>query len=108
MNKTIYCLLPAQPLKSEAMKKQFLSTIFVFGLLSAGVAIAQRPAVDILPARHPNLAAAQELIAQAWDKVSAAELANEGDMRGHGKKAKELLDAANREIKLAAEAANRR
>jgi hypothetical protein len=37
----------------------------------------------------------------------AAQEANEFDMQGHAQKAKNLLDEANKELKLAAEAANR-
>lgn len=59
------------------------------------------------PKRHPNLAAAQRLTDQAWQKIVAAQRANEFDMAGHAQKAKELLDQANRELKQAAEAANR-
>ena len=57
--------------------------------------------------RHPNLAAAQRFIEQAIAKVSAAQGANEFDMGGHAAKAKEHLDRAYEEIKLAARAANR-
>jgi len=58
-------------------------------------------------ARHPNLAAAQRLSHQAFEKVTAAQEANEWDMQGHAKKAKELLDEANKELKIAAETANK-
>jgi hypothetical protein len=61
---------------------------------------------DNVGARHPNLAAAQRLSQQAWEKMTAAQQANEWDMDGHAAKAKDLLDQANREMKLAAEAAN--
>ena len=54
-----------------------------------------------------NLAAAQELSQKAWEKISAAQQANEFDMGGHAAKAKELLDQVNRELKMAAEAANK-
>jgi len=77
-------------------------------LLVGGVAVAQRPKQDVSGRRHPNLAAAQRLVSQAWDKIGAAQQANEFDMQGHAAKAKELLDQANRELKLAAEAANKR
>jgi hypothetical protein len=56
--------------------------------------------------RHPNLAAAQKFSQQAYNKLVAAQQANEWDMQGHAQKAKELLDQVNVEIKLAAEAAN--
>jgi len=77
-------------------------------LLVGGIAVAQRPKQDVSGRRHPNLAAAQRLVSQAWDKIGAAQQANEFDMQGHAAKAKELLDQANRELKLAAEAANKR
>lgn len=73
-----------------------------------GLAIAQRPKVNVSGARHPNLAAAQRLSLQAWEKIVAAQQANEWDMQGHAQKAKELLSQASNELKLAAEAANRR
>ena len=91
------------------MKKTITSTFIVGSLLLAGgIAVAQRPKQDVSGRRHPNLAAAQRLIDQAWEKLSAAQQANEFDMQGHAAKAKELIDQANREIKLAAEAANRK
>jgi hypothetical protein len=37
----------------------------------------------------------------------AAQRANEWDMEGHAQKAKNLLDDVNRELKMAAETANR-
>jgi hypothetical protein len=74
-------------------------------VLAAGMAIAQ-PARNVSGARHPNLAAAQRLSQQAYEKISAAQQANEWDMKGHAAKAKELLDEVNRELKQAAEAAN--
>lgn len=57
--------------------------------------------------RHPNLAAAQRLSHQAWEKITEAQKANEWDMDGHAAKAKELLDQVNNELKMAAEAANK-
>ena len=91
------------------MKKTITSTFIVGSLLLAGgIAVAQRPKENVSARRHPNLAAAQRLIEQAWEKLGAAQQANEFDMGGHAAKAKELIDQANREIKLAAEAANRK
>ena len=77
-------------------------------LLIVGAALAQRPRENVSGARHPNLAAAQRLSEQAWQKIVAAQEANEWDMQGHAQKAKNLLDEANKELKLAAEAANRK
>lgn len=56
--------------------------------------------------RHPNLRAAQDLINQAFDRITAAQEANEWDMGGHAARAKELLAQAKEQIRLAAEAAN--
>lgn len=75
-------------------------------LVGGGIAVGQRPVEDV-GRRHPNLAAAQRLSQQAFEKITAAQQANEWDMDGHAAKAKELLDQVNRELKLAAEAANK-
>jgi hypothetical protein len=76
-------------------------------LLIGGAALAQHPKENVSPGRHPNIAAAQRLSQQAWEKIVAAQEANEWDMQGHAQKAKNLLDEVNRELKQAAEAANR-
>ena len=55
------------------------STPFVLTL-----SVAAAPPVDnINPHRHPDLAAAQRLATQAYEKVSAAQVANEWDLGGH-------------------------
>ena len=72
-----------------------------------GLALARRPKENVAAGRDANLAAAQRLSQQAWQKIVAAQEANEFDMGGHAQKAKNLLDEVNRELKLAAEAANR-
>ena len=87
------------------MKKALIVLVSV--LMLAGMAFAQRPARNVSPNRHPNLAAAQRLSRQAFDKIIAAQRANEWDMNGHAQKAKDLLDQVNNELKLAAEAANK-
>jgi hypothetical protein len=76
-------------------------------LLAGGAVLAQRPVDNISPRRHPNLAAAQRLSTQAYEKIVAAQQANEWDLDGHAQKAKELLDQVNRELKEAAEASNK-
>ena len=75
-------------------------------LIGGAAALAQKPERDISGRRHPNLNAAQRLSQQAYEKIVAAQQANEWDMKGHAQKAKELLDQVNRELKEAAEAAN--
>jgi len=87
--------------------KSLVGVVLAAALIGGGVAVAQKPVDDISGKKHPNLAAAQRLSQQAWEKISAAQQANEWDMQGHAAKAKDLLDQANRELKLAAEAANK-
>ena len=76
-------------------------------LLIGGVALAQMPKNNISAARHPNLAARARLSQQAYEKIVAAQQANEWDMQGHAQKAKELLDQVNNELRQAATAANK-
>jgi hypothetical protein len=87
--------------------KRVLTPIVASLLLIGGIAIAQPPAQNISKGKHPNLAAAQRLSAQAFEKIKAAQEANEWDMQGHAQKAKELLDQVNKELKQAAQAANK-
>jgi hypothetical protein len=77
-------------------------------LLCATTLTAQRPPENVSPKRHPNIAAAQRFVEQAFNRITAAQEANEFDLGGHAAKAKELLDQVNKELKLAAEAANHR
>jgi hypothetical protein len=74
--------------------------------LTMSVALAGPPVDNVSGQKHPNLAAAQRLSTEAYEKISAAQQANEWDMNGHAQKAKDLLDQVNRELKQAAEAAN--
>jgi len=90
-----------------AGRRVVLSSIAGAVLLCGGVVLAQKPARNVSPGRHPNLAAAQRLSAEAFQKITAAQEANEFDMKGHAAKAKELLEQANNELKQAAEAANK-
>ncbi|HWZ63217.1 MAG TPA: hypothetical protein VNX02_09365 [Steroidobacteraceae bacterium] len=76
-------------------------------LLVAGAAFAAPPVEDISGKKHPNLAAAQDLSHRAWERITAAQKANEWDMDGHAAKAKDLLDKVNEELKMAAESANK-
>jgi len=76
-------------------------------VLVIGGALLAQPKQNVSAGRHPNIAAAQRLSHQAYEKVTAAQEANEWDMQGHAKKAKELLDEVNKELKLSAETANK-
>jgi len=89
------------------ISKVMLGVVLGAALVGGGLAVAQKPVEDISGKRHPNLAAAQRLSREAWERITAAQKANEWDMEGHAAKAKELLDQVNQELKLAAEAANK-
>jgi hypothetical protein len=76
-----------------------LGSVLCVASFAGGMLIAQGP-------RHPNLMAAQDLINRAYDRITAAQQANEWDMDGHAAKAKALLEDAKREIHIATMAAN--
>jgi hypothetical protein len=79
---------------------------FAIGLTLAATSAIAAPSQNISAKHHPNLASAQHLATQAYDKVVAAQKANEFDLGGHAAKAKDLLEQATRELKAAAETAN--
>jgi len=89
------------------MKKIIVFALTGLLMLSGSMAFAEEPVLNVSQKRHPNIAAAQRLSRNAYDKIVAAQKANEWDMDGHAQKAKELLDQVNIELKLAAEAANK-
>ena len=73
---------------------------------AAGAIFAQAPAPNIDPKKHANLSAAQDYIRMAYQKIEAAQKINKEGMGGHGDKAEQLLDEANRELKAGAEYAD--
>lgn len=86
------------------MRKVQLFVLFLF--LATPMILPAQPAQNISHRRHPNLAAAQKLCSQAYERIEAAQTANEWDMEGHAQKAKDLLTQVNSELKAAALAAN--
>ena len=70
--------------------------------------VQAEPIVNVSPYRHGNLAAAQEMVRNAYDKLSEAQAANHDQLGGHAGRAKDLLREANEELRLAAIAANHR
>jgi hypothetical protein len=88
------------------MKKLAIAGWTAVAVLAGAAVLADPPVRNVSGARHPNLAAAQRLSHQAFEKVVAAQAANEWDLGGHAQKAKDLLDQVNNELKAAAEAAN--
>lgn len=89
------------------ISKGLMATVLLSAVIGGGMAVAQKPVENVSGQKHPNLAAAQRLSEQAYNKISTAQEANEWDMQGHAAKAKELLEQVNKELKLAAEAANK-
>ena len=79
--------------------KFVVGSILCVASFAGGILVAQG-------GRHPNLMAAQDLINRAYDRLTAAQRANEWDMGGHAARAKDLLDQAKHEIREATEAAN--
>ena len=90
------------------MKSRREFPLQVLGLAGVTAALASaQPKQTVSSSKHPNLAAAQNFCQQAYNKITAAQQANEWDMQGHAQKAKELLDQVNNELREAATAANR-
>jgi hypothetical protein len=89
-------------------RKIFLMSLLSAGLISGGVLLAQRPAENINPQKHPNLAAAQHDLREAWGKADEAQRENKDELGGHANAAKEHIEAADRELKAAAEFADHR
>ena len=73
-------------------KSIVLSSVFCAGLVCGGALFAQRPVTNINPQKHPNLAEAQK--------------ENKEGLGGHAQKAKEHMEAADQELKAAAEYAD--
>jgi negative regulator of sigma E activity len=73
----------------------------------ATIAIAQT-VQNVDPGRHGNLASAQSLIAQAYQRMTEAQQSNNYELGGHASRAKQLLSEAANEIGLAAATADGR
>ena len=86
----------------------FLAGVLCAALIGGGALLAQRPAENINPQRHPNLAEAQHHLQQAWAKADEAQRENKDELGGHAAAAKEHMEAADRELKAAAEFADHR
>lgn len=82
-----------------------ISVLLLVVGFSVNAAYAE-PVVNVDPKRHSDLHAAQQLVAQAYNKLTQAQKANKYDMQGNVAKAKSLLEDVNKEIKAAAEIAN--
>ena len=81
-----------------------IKTRILFSLLGA---LLMAAVMSIAQPHHPNIMAAQQFCTQAYEKIGAAQQANEFDMHGHAQKAKDLLLGAKNELHEAAMAAGR-
>jgi hypothetical protein len=61
-------------------KNLFLSSVFCAALACGGVILAQGPAANIDPNKHPSLAEAQHHILEAYQKIDAAQTANKEEL----------------------------
>lgn len=95
-------------LEWSTMTKARILALTLATVLTLGCIAFAQPQRNVAPGRYPNLAAAQRLSRQAFQRVVEAQQANEWDLQGHAQKAKDLLDQASNELKLAAEASNHR
>ena len=87
-------------------KRIQLSVAMASVMFLCSITLAQDPVVNIDKGRHPNLAEAQRLVAEANRYIHEAQKDNRYDMKGHAEKARQFLVEANEELKAAAEAAN--
>ncbi|HTB95234.1 MAG TPA: hypothetical protein VK728_20535 [Candidatus Sulfotelmatobacter sp.] len=85
------------------LRSIYVVCALAIALVFMGVTFAQKPVMNIDPGRHPNLAAAQHHIGEAFAKVQEAQQANKDELGGHAEKALELLSQADHELKEAAE-----
>lgn len=91
-----------------AKNKLLFSFLCAATLICSAALFAQRPATNIDPNKHANLAAAQHLIQEAYDKTQEAAKVNKDELGGHAEKAAQHLVEADQELKLAAEYADHR
>ena len=85
------------------MKGLTSSVVVTAALLASGLATAGQPEPAQNVGKHrPNLMVAQRLCVQAFNRITAAQGANEYDLAGHAAKAKALLEQVNVELKEAA------
>ena len=90
-------------------RRNMIFTTVASASVLCAMALAQgvpMPYVNIDRYRHGNLAAAQDNIVQAFNYISYAQRANDGQLGGHAGRAKELLSEANEGLRLAADVSN--
>lgn len=85
---------------------KLISAGILGAILMTGATASAKPALNVSDKKHPNLAAAQRLVEQAYEKITAAQKANEYQLGGNAAKAKDLLEQVNTLLKEAAKTAN--
>jgi hypothetical protein len=86
----------------RSSQKWLIGASIVVGI----IAVASAGAQQVNSKRDPNIAASQDFINQAIQRLDAAEHNSHHVMGGHGQKAKELLHQAYQELYLASQAAD--
>jgi hypothetical protein len=87
-------------------KNILLGSVLGAALFGAGMLCAQKPVENIDPHHHPELAGAQQHLIQAWQNAEAAQHAHKDELGGHAEAAKHHIEAADQELKAAAEYAD--
>ena len=88
-------------------KRNVYVAAVVVTLLGCIQLFADQPVVNI-GTRHGQLRAAQEAIVQAYNRITNAQNNNDYQLGGHAARAKQYLEQADQELRLAADAANNR
>lgn len=84
-----------------------LVALFMVASLGTLCAAVKDPVQNISDEKHPNLATAQDLLQKAFDEMTLAQKANEGNLGGNAAKAKALIGQASQDLKRAAKASNK-
>jgi cellobiose-specific phosphotransferase system component IIA len=90
------------------MKPASLKRLVLVAGLATGTMAMSQTVQNVDPSRHGNLAAAQSMIAQAYQRMTEAQQSNNYELGGHASRAKQLLSEAANEIGLAAATADGR
>jgi hypothetical protein len=93
--------LQESPVKQNRVLILLLSSTLAISGAAFAKAVPSGPVKHPVKQAHPNLVAAQHDLEQAWSRIGAAQQANEFDAAGHAQKAKELINRAYEELKLA-------
>lgn len=83
------------------------AVVFGIGGLTAYTYAQYNGPIVNIGQRHGNMRRAQENLVAAYQAISAAQEANEGQLGGHAARAKELISQADYEIRQAANVSNR-